>query len=69
MMTSEKGKWRQEISDYDILFIKAGWLVNQNNRPLLFVNQESNGGGLGRNLFSSHMTRKVKNTPWQIGLE
>ena len=44
-MTSEKGKWRQEISDYDILFIKAEWFVNQNNRPLPFANQESNGGG------------------------
>ena len=45
MMTSPKEQWRQQISDYDILFIKGGWLVDKSNRPLPFVNQENREGG------------------------
>ena len=46
MMTSPKEEWRQQISDYDILFIKGGWLVDKSNRPLPFVNQENREGGV-----------------------
>ena len=44
MMTSPKEQWYQQISDYDILFIKGGWLVGKSNRPLPFFNQENKGG-------------------------
>ena len=67
MMVSLKEQWCQQISDYDILFIKGGWLVDKSNRPLPFVNQENRGGGW-QNLHPPSMTTKVKNTPWQIGL-
>ena len=43
MMTLPKEKWRQQISDYEILFIKVGWLVDKSNRPLPFVNEEDRG--------------------------
>ena len=66
MMTSPKEEWRQQRSDYDILFIKGGWLVDKSNRPLLFVNQENKG----EEGDPPHcITTKVKNTPWQIGLK
>ena len=42
-MTSPKEKWRQ-LSDYEILLIKGGWLVAKSNRPLPFVNQENRKG-------------------------
>ena len=32
-MTSPKEEWRYQISDYDISFIKGGWLVDKSNRP------------------------------------
>ena len=60
MMTLPKEKWHQQISDYHILFIKGGWLVDKSNRPLLFVNQENRGG--------VKYPPSVKNTPSQIGL-
>ena len=68
MIMSPKEQWRQQISDYDILFIKGGWLVDKSNRPLPFVNQENRGGwGGGRMRPSSHgykgqkypMTRQI----------
>ena len=37
--------WRQQISDYDILLIEGGWLVEKSNRPLPFVNQKNRRGG------------------------
>ena len=61
MMTSPKEQQRQKISNYDILFIKGGSLVDKSNRPLPFVNQEN------RNPPSPH-DYKGQNTPWQIGL-
>ena len=45
MMTSPKEQWRQQISDYDILFIRGGLHVD--NRPLPFVNQKNREGGGG----------------------
>ena len=33
MMTSPKEQWPTQISDYDILFTKVGWLVDKSNRP------------------------------------
>ena len=68
MMASPKEQWRQQISDYDILFIKGGWLVDKSNRPLPFVNQENRGGRGICPPPSPTMTTRVKNTPWQIGL-
>ena len=47
MMTSPKEQWHQQISDYDILFIKGGWLVGKSSRPLPFFNQENKGEGGG----------------------
>ena len=35
----------QQISDYDILFIKGGSLFDKSNRPLPFVSQENRGRG------------------------
>ena len=77
-MMSPKEQWRQQITDYDILFIKSGWLVDKCNRLLPFVNQENRGRGeAGQNSPSPPpppppppppMTTKVKNTQWQIGL-
>ena len=46
MMTSPKEKSRQQISDYDIFFIKGGWLVDKSNKPLPFVNQENKEEGV-----------------------
>ena len=45
MMMSPEEQWRHQISDYDFLFIKGGWLADKSNRPLPFVNQENRGGG------------------------
>ena len=47
MMTSPKEEGRQQISDYDILFIKGWWLVDKSNSPLPFVTQENRGGMRG----------------------
>ena len=66
MMTLPKEKWRQQISDYEILFIKVGWLVDKSNRPLPFVNEEDRGRRGGNPPLS--LTTKVKYTPWQIEL-
>ena len=68
MMTSSKEQWRQQISDYEILFIKGGWLVDKSKRPLPFVSQENRGRGGGVGICHPTMTTKVKNTPRQIGL-
>ena len=40
MMVSPKEQWRQQISDYEILFIKGGWFIDKSNRPLPFVSQD-----------------------------
>ena len=40
MMVSPKEQWRQQISDYGILFIKGGWFIDKSNRPLPFVSQD-----------------------------
>ena len=45
MMTSPKEQWHQQIRDYDILFIKGGWLGDKSNRPLPFSNQEKREAG------------------------
>ena len=61
MMTSPKEQWYQQISDYDILFIKGGWLVGKSNRPLPFFNQ-GNKGGWGHDYKDQKysMTNRVK---------
>ena len=50
-MTSAKGKSHLQTSDYDILFIKGGWLVDKNNIPVPNFNQDNKegqgGGGVG----------------------
>ena len=33
MMKSPKDQWPTQISDYEILFTKVGWLVDKSNRP------------------------------------
>ena len=45
MMTLPKEQWRQQISDYNIFFIKSGRFVDKSNRTLPFINQENRGGG------------------------
>ena len=44
--TSAKGKSHLQTSDYDILFIKGGWLVGKNNIPVPNFNQDNKEGGL-----------------------
>ena len=39
-----KRKMTSAKSDYNILFIKGGWLVDKSNRRLTFVNQENREG-------------------------
>ena len=67
MMTSPEEQWRQQISDYDILFMKGGWLVDKNNRPLPFVNQENRGAG-GQNCPPPHPWLRRSNALWQKAL-
>ena len=69
MMTSPKEQWRQQISDYEILFIKDEWRGGKSNRSLPFVNQENRRGGGQVGGGIPPMTTKVKNTPWQIGFK
>ena len=71
MMTSPKEQWCYQVSDYDILFIKGGWLVDKRNRPLPFVNEENKGyggGGWIPLLPLSPWLWRSKIPPWQIGL-
>ena len=77
-MRSPKGQSCQQISDYDILFIKSGWLADKSNRPLPFVNQENRGAWVGRRGWihppptpptpPTPNDYEGQNIPWQIGL-
>ena len=75
-MRSPKGQSCQQISDYDILFIKSGWLADKSNRPLPFVNQENRGALVGgRGWIHPPPTPappsndyEGQNIPWQIWL-
>ena len=58
MMMSPKEQWCLQVPDYDISFIKGGWLVDKSNRVLSFVNQEKKG--VGAESTSPPMTMKVK---------
>ena len=47
-MTSPKEQWRQQISDYDILFIKGGWwLVDKSNSLYHLSIKRTEGKGRG----------------------
>ena len=52
-MTSAKGKSHLQTSDYDILFIKGGWLVDKNNIPVPNFNQDNKEGQGGGELESA----------------